>query len=66
MGIGVAIVAALSLVSGLEHMNCIQLVFVQLFFMGFSAFTISGGNLLKTIQHKKIRKKTIKGRRRPE
>lgn len=66
MGMGVAIVAALSLVSGLEHMNCIQLVFVQLFFMGFSAFTISGGNLLKTIQHKKIRKKTIKGRRRPE
>ena len=66
MGIGVAIVAALSLVSDLEHMNCIQLVFVQLFFMGFSAFTISGGNLLKTIQHKKIRKKTIKGRRRPE
>ena len=66
MGIGVAIVAALSLVSGLEHMNCIQLVFVQLFFMGFSVFTISGGNLLKTMQHKKIRKKTIKGRRRPE
>ena len=66
MGIGVAIVAALSLVSGLEHMNCIQLVFVQLFFMGFSAFTISGGSLLKTIQQKKGGKKTIKGRRRPE
>ncbi len=70
MGIGVALVAALSLVSGLEHMNCLQLVFVQLFFMGFSAFTLSGGHLINNLERKKTAKKsvkkTIKGRRRPE
>lgn len=66
MGIGVALVAALSLVSGLEHLNCIQLVILQLFFMGFSAFTLSGGNLLDNLQRKKNGKKDVKGRRRPE
>lgn len=62
MGIGVALVTALSLVSGLRHLNCIQVVFVQVFFAALAVFTASGGyamrNREKKPQKHKRRRKT--------
>ena len=66
MGIGIAVVAALSLVSGLENLNCIQLLVVQLFFMSLSTFALSGGHAVHNLERKKRNEKKIKGRRRPE
>jgi hypothetical protein len=60
MGIGVALVAALSLVSGLEHLNCVQLVFTQLFFMGVSVFTVSGGYAIRNREKKAAKSKRVK------
>ncbi len=60
MGIGVALVAALSLVSGLQNLNCIQIVFTQLFFMAVSVFTVSGGHAVRNrdIKTAKIKRRT--------
>lgn len=52
MGIGLALVSALSFVSGLEAMTCTQLVVTQLFFGVFAAFSISGGNALGDLKRK--------------
>ena len=59
MGIGVALVAALSLVSGLQHLNCVQIIFTQIFFMAVSVFTVSGGH---AVRNREI--KTAKNKRR--
>lgn len=53
MGIGLALVSALSFVSGLETLSCTQLLVIQGFFTGFCAFALSG----KKIGAKKIKKK---------
>lgn len=59
MGIGVALVAALSLVSGLQNLNCVQIIFTQIFFMAVSVFTVSGGH---AVRNREI--KTAKNKRR--
>ncbi len=62
MGIGVALVAVLALVSGLEHLNCLQLVFIQLFFTAISVFAVSGSHAVHSFE----KKKKTTNRRRPE
>lgn len=57
MGIGVALVAALSLVSGLQHLNCIQVVFIQIFFAALSVFTASGGYAVRNRELKPRKRK---------
>lgn len=42
MGIGLAVVSALSFVSGLSSMNCLQLIVVQGFFAAFTVFVMTG------------------------
>lgn len=42
MGVGLALVSALSFVSGLSALNCIQLVVVQSFFAAFTVFVMTG------------------------
>lgn len=61
MGIGVAVVAVLALVSGLTHLNCLQMVFIQLFFTGISLFALTGTH----IAHNFERKKRTTNRQRP-
>lgn len=58
MGIGLALVSALSFVSGLEALSCAQLAVVQCFFCAFAAFTVSGGNAASTrkLKQKKSKK----------
>ena len=64
MGVGVALVSALSLVSGLEHLNCVQLAFTQLFFMGISVFTVSGGYAIRNREKKVAKTKSVKKTKR--
>ncbi len=61
MGIGVAVVAVLALVSGLEHLNCLQMAFIQLFFTAISVFALTGTHLVHSFE----RKKKTTGRQRP-
>ena len=61
MGIGVAVVAVLALVSGLEHLNCIQLMVIQLFFTAVSVFTLTGSHAVHNFE----RKVRSTNRRRP-
>lgn len=51
-GIGIAIVSALALVSGIEHLNCIQLMVTQLFFTGACVFTFSSGHAIRNRERK--------------
>ncbi len=59
MGIGIALVAALSLVSGLQNLNCVQIIFTQLFFMGISIFTVSSSH---AVRNREIKTAKIKRR----
>ncbi len=52
-GIGIALVSALALVSGIEHLNCIQLIITQLFFTGACVFTFSSGHAIRNREKKK-------------
>lgn len=67
MGIGVAVVAVLALVSGLEHLNCLQIAFIQLFFTGISVFALTGTHIANNFERKKEIKRREKttDRRRP-
>ncbi len=53
MGIGVALVGTLSLVSGLEHLNCVELIITQGFFTALAIFVVSGSFTLKNFEGKK-------------
>lgn len=53
MGIGLAIVSALSFVSGLSSMNCLQLIVVQGFFAAFTVFVMTGSLFAKNGKSKK-------------
>lgn len=58
MGIGLAIVAALSFVSGFETLGSLQLAIIQGFFAGLAVFSMTGSHIAKnTKQKKKFRKK---------
>lgn len=52
MGIGVAVVGTLSLISGLEHLNCIELIITQGFFTALAIFVVSGSFRIKNIEGK--------------
>ncbi len=65
MGIGVAVVAVLALVSGLEHLNCLQLAFMQLFFMAISLFALTGTHIAHNFERNKKGKARVTNRRRP-
>ena len=60
-GIGIGVVAVLALVSGLEHLNCLQMTFMQLFFTAISLFALTGTHIVHNFE----RKKRVTGRRRP-
>ncbi len=62
MGIGVAVVSVLALVSGLEHLNCLQMAFIQLFFTAISLFALTGTHIVHNFE----RKKRSTNRQRPE
>jgi hypothetical protein len=53
MGIGVALVGTLSLVSGLEHLNCVELIITQGFFTALAIFVVSGSFTLKNFEGKR-------------
>ena len=53
MGIGVALVGTLSLVSGLEHLNCLELIITQGFFTALAIFVVSGSFTVKNFEGKK-------------
>jgi hypothetical protein len=53
MGIGVAIVGTLALVSGLENLNCIGLIITQGFFTALAIFAVSGSNKIKNSEIKR-------------
>lgn len=52
MGIGVAVVGTLSLISGLEHLNCIELIITQGFFTALAIFVVSGSFRIKNFEGK--------------
>lgn len=52
MGIGVAVVGTLSLISGLEHLNCIELIITQGFFTALAIFVVSGSFKIKNFEGK--------------
>lgn len=56
MGVGIALVAALSLVSGLENLNCLQIAFTQIFFVAVSVFVVSGSHAVRNIEKKRVKK----------
>lgn len=53
MGIGVAIVGTLSLISGLQHLNCIELIVTQGFFTALAILAVSGSFAVKNFEGKK-------------
>jgi hypothetical protein len=53
MGIGVALVGTLSLVSGLEHLNCLELIITQGFFTALAIFVVSGSFTVKNFEGRK-------------
>ena len=53
MGIGLAVVSALALVSGLSSLNCIQLIVVQGFFSAFAIFAMTGSHIASNGKPKK-------------
>lgn len=53
MGIGVALVAVLSFVSGFQSLNGISLVVLQVFFTAVSVFVITGSHAFKNRKRKK-------------
>ncbi len=53
MGIGFAVVAILSFVSGLQNLSCAGLLVLQGFFTAISVFALSGRHALKNIKNKK-------------
>ena len=64
-GIGVAVVAVLALVSGLEHLNCLQMAFMQLFFTAISLFALTGTHIVHNFEKRSInRQRPAKARRR--
>jgi hypothetical protein len=66
MGIGVAVVAVLSLVSGLSNLNCLQMAFMQLFFTAISLFALTGTHIVHNFERKKrVGKVKITNRQRP-
>ena len=60
MGIGLAIVSALSFVSGLSSLNCVQLIVVQVFFAAFTVFAMNGTHVAKNGNAKKQKLKGTK------
>ena len=66
MGIGVAVVAVLALVSGLSNLNCLQMAFMQLFFTAISLFALTGTHIVHNFERKKrVGKVKITNRQRP-
>lgn len=60
MGIGIGLVSVLSFASGLEHLNCVQLIIIQLLFGVISVFTVSSGHAIRNREKtKKSRKKKL-------
>ncbi len=53
MGIGIALVAVLSFVSGLQSLNGLSLILLQSFFTAVSAFVITGSHAFKNRKQKK-------------
>ena len=63
MGVGLAMVSALAFVSGLDSLNCIQLIIVQGFFAAFTAFAMTGSHIAingKAKKNKKVKEKNKK------
>ena len=53
MGIGIALVAVLSFVSGLGHLNCIQLIITQAVFTVATLGTVTGSHFIKNFERRK-------------
>lgn len=52
MGVGMALVAVLTFVSGIQSLNCIEMLILQCFFTGISVFAVSGSHALKNFERK--------------
>ncbi len=52
-GIGIAVVAALSFIAGVQHIDCTQIMLIQLLFTAVSVFSVTGGFALKDKRSKK-------------
>ena len=57
MGIGLAIVGALSFVSGFETLGSLQLSVIQCFFAAFAVFSMTGSHAAKNTGIKKLKLK---------
>ena len=53
MGIGIALIAVLSFVSGLGHLNCIQLIITQAVFTAATLGTVTGSHFIKNFERRK-------------
>lgn len=53
MGIGIGLVAVLSFVSGLGHLNCVQLIITQGIFTAVTVGTVSGSHFIKNFERRK-------------
>lgn len=53
MGIGIALVAVLSFVSGLGHLNCVQLIITQAIFTAATLGTVTGSHFIKNFERRK-------------
>ncbi len=53
MCVGMALVAVLSFVSGIQSLNCIEILILQCFFTVLSVFTVSGSHAIKNLERKK-------------
>ena len=53
MGIGIALVAVLSFVSGLGHLNCVQLIITQAVFTVATLGTVTGSHFIKNFERRK-------------
>lgn len=60
MGVGIALVSALSFVSGLETLGCIKVVLIQIFFSAFAIFSVSSGHGVSENKPKKFKKRKSK------
>ena len=53
IGIGIGLVAVLSFVSGLGHLNCVQLIITQGIFTAVTVGTVSGSHFIKNFERRK-------------
>ncbi len=53
MGIGIALCAVLAFVSGLEHLNCLQIIITQAIFTAATLGTVSGSHFIKNFERRK-------------